>query len=88
MKKSSGSSDVNHVSFNQDFSCIAIGTRSGFSIYNLDPIELRYNSSGEGIGRVEMLYCTSLLALVGSGDQPGSSPRKFKLWNSQNKVLL
>jgi hypothetical protein len=25
---------------------------------------------------------------VGSGDQPGSSPRKFKLWNSKNKVCI
>jgi autophagy-related protein 18 len=47
---------------------------------------MRYNNVGEGIGKIEMLYCTSLLTLVGSGEQPGSSPRKFRLWNSQNKV--
>lgn len=40
------------------------------------------------MGKIEMLYCTSLLALVGSGEQSGSSPRKFKLWNSQNQVNL
>lgn len=33
--------EVNHLSFNQDYSCIAIGLRNGFSIYNLDPIEVR-----------------------------------------------
>lgn len=50
-------------------------------------VQLRYNhSGGEGVGHIEMLYCTSLIALVGSGDQPASSPRKFKLWNSKNKV--
>lgn len=40
------------------------------------------------MGKIEMLYCTSLLALVGSGEQSGSSPRKFKLWNSQNQVVI
>lgn len=47
---------------------------------------MRFQNIGEGIGKIEMLYCTSLLTLVGSGEQPGSSPRKFRLWNSQNKV--
>jgi autophagy-related protein 18 len=85
---------VNHFSFNQNDSCIALETRSGFSIYNLEPIgvriqdililsliippspQMRYNHIGEGIGKIQMLYCTSLLTLVGSGEQPGSSPRK------------
>lgn len=80
--------EVNHLSFNQNSSCIAMGTRNGFSIFNLDPIEMRFNHVGEGLGKIEMLYCTSLLALVGSGEQPGSSPRKFRLWNSQNKEMI
>jgi autophagy-related protein 18 len=99
----SARNEVNHLTFNQDYTCVAIGSRNGFSIYNLDPIQvrridiklktdiliqLRYNNIGEGIGKIEMLYCTSLLALVGSGEQPGSSPRKFRLWNSQNKVRV
>jgi hypothetical protein len=37
-------SDVHHLSFNQDFSCIAVGTRTGFSVYNLDPIEVKIES--------------------------------------------
>lgn len=35
-----------------------------------------------------MFYLSSLLALVGSGDQPGSSPRTFRLWNSLTKVCF
>ena len=35
-------------------------------------VQLRYNNNvGEGVGHIEMLHCTSLIALVGSGDQPG-----------------
>jgi hypothetical protein len=33
-----------------------------------------------------MLYLSSLVALVGSGDQAGSSPRKLQLWNTQKQV--
>jgi hypothetical protein len=32
--------EVNHLSFNQNYSCIALGTKAGFSIYNLDPIDV------------------------------------------------
>jgi autophagy-related protein 18 len=42
----------------------------------------------EGFRIVELLYCTSLLVMVASGDNPGSSPRKLKLWNSQNKDII
>jgi autophagy-related protein 18 len=35
-----------------------------------------------------LLYCTSLLVMVASGDTPGASPRKLKLWNSQNKDTI
>lgn len=75
-------------SFNQDSSCLSKGTETGFSIYNLDPIELRYRDATESIGCVEMLYCTSLVVLIGSGLTPGSSPRKVKLVNTQNKETI
>jgi autophagy-related protein 18 len=32
---------------------------------------------------VEMLFCTSLLALVGAADQPQSSPRKLQIVNTK-----
>jgi len=35
-----------------------------------------------------MLYCTSLLALVGAGDQEGFSPRCLKVWNTKRKASL
>jgi len=31
---------INYFTFNQDFSCIAIGTQFGFKIYYLNPYEL------------------------------------------------
>ena len=34
-------------------------------------------------GIVEMLFCTSLIALVGAADQPSSSPRKLQIVNTK-----
>ena len=34
-------------------------------------------------GIVEMLFCTSLIALVGAADQPQSSPRKLQIMNTK-----
>jgi hypothetical protein len=39
-------------------------------------------------GIVEMLFCTSLLALVGAADQPKSSPRKLQIVNTKVIYLL
>ena len=35
-----------------------------------------------------MLYCTSLIAFVGSGDTPGSSPRRLKLYRGHTKDII
>jgi hypothetical protein len=34
-------------------------------------------------GIVEMLFCTSLIALVGAADQASSSPRKLQIVNTK-----
>jgi hypothetical protein len=36
-----------------------------------------------GIGMAEMLFNTSLLALVGSGHEPHASPRKLQVLNTK-----
>jgi uncharacterized membrane protein len=39
-------------------------------------------------GIVEMLFCTSLIALVGAADQPQSSPRKLQIVNTKVRTPL
>lgn len=49
--------------------CISVGTRRGFSIYNCEPFGKVFQEEIGGVGVAEMLYCTSLVALVGAGEQ-------------------
>ncbi|KAK9448702.1 WD40-repeat-containing domain protein [Limtongia smithiae] len=79
---------LNFVNFNQDFSCISVGTKHGYKIYNCDPFGKCYYKAGGGIAIVEMLFCTSLVALVGIGDQPTLSPRKLHLTNTKRQSTI
>ncbi|KAK9263214.1 WD40-repeat-containing domain protein [Lipomyces tetrasporus] len=86
---------LNFVNFNQDFSCISVGTKHGYKIYNCDPFgqcffkvfRLRSFADG-GIAIVEMLFCTSLVALVGIGDQPSLSPRRLHITNTKRQSTI
>lgn len=79
---------LNFISFNQDGSCIAIGTSLGYKIFNCDPFGKCYTRSDGGIGIVEMLFSTSLIAIAGIGDQPAMSPRRLKIINSKRHSTI
>lgn len=69
------------VSFNQDGSCLVLGTPNGFRVYNCSPFGRFYASTdGGGIGCAEMLFATSLVAVTGAGE---SSPRKLRIVNTR-----
>ncbi|KXS11752.1 WD40 repeat-like protein [Gonapodya prolifera JEL478] len=81
-------SDILFVNFNQDFSCVSVGTRHGYKIYNCDPFGKCYGKTDGGIGIVEMLFSTSLVALVGAGEQPAFSPRRLQLTNTKRQSTI
>jgi len=72
-----------YMSFNQSGTCVAVGTRNGYRIYNCEPFGRNIFSTDGGIGTVRMLFCTSLICLVGAGETPAFSPRRLKLWNTK-----
>ena len=41
-----------------------------------------------GIGIVEMLFCTSLVALVGAGEQAAWSPRRLQINNTKRQSVI
>ncbi|KAG8991877.1 autophagy protein [Tulasnella sp. JGI-2019a] len=81
-------SNMLFANFNQDFTCISVGTKKGYSITNCDPYGRVYTKNDGARGIVEMLFCTSLIALVGAADQPESSPRKLQIVNTKRQSMI
>ncbi|KAL3629755.1 Autophagy-related protein 18b [Castilleja foliolosa] len=99
MANQSSSHPVLCASFNQDNSCFAIGTKDGFKIFDCDTGRLLYERVSFTriwfillvVGAfiiVEMLYRSSLLAIVGAGEQPALSPRRLCLLNTTSGTPL
>ena len=83
MTTNTPSSDIIlYLSFNQDASCFAVGTETGFKIYSSYPLNHCYerNLNG-GIGIIEMLYKSNILGLVGGGTYPKFSKNKLIIWD-------
>lgn len=67
---------------------MSIGTSRGYKIFNCEPFGKCYSRFDGGIGIVEMLFCTSLVAIVGIGDQPSMSPRRLKIINTKRHSTI
>ena len=78
-----------NISFNQDNSCFAISTQTGFIIYETFPFKKRYEKNlGGSIKITEMYYRSNILALVSGGDFPKFDQKKLIIWDdSLNKVI-
>mmetsp|Transcript_22430 Transcript_22430/g.44025 ORF Transcript_22430/g.44025 Transcript_22430/m.44025 type:complete len:523 (-) Transcript_22430:381-1949(-) len=87
-RRGGAENDVLFMGFNQDASCVSIGTKGGYRIFNCQPFGRNIFSTEGGIGIVEMLFSTSLVALVGGGEKPAFSPRHLKLWNSKTASVI
>ncbi|KAF8730143.1 hypothetical protein HU200_017114 [Digitaria exilis] len=86
MASSSARSQIICVSFNQDNSLFSIGTKDGFKIFDACNGRLCYEKNLGGFNIVEMLFGTSLLAIVGTGEQPAMSPRSLCLFNTKKEA--
>ncbi|SPQ20532.1 1b25b404-10fb-44a7-b676-6c46686168ec [Thermothielavioides terrestris] len=72
---------LNFVTFNQDHSCLAVGTAKGFRIYHTDPFSKVFKSDEGRVSLVEMLFSTSLVALV-------LSPRHLVIQNTKRGSII
>jgi len=84
--KSNVNNDILHVSFNQDNTCLAVGTQTGFFVCDTNPLNLRFTRQfDEGIGIVEMLFRCNILALVGGGNRPRYQPNCVMIWDDHQE---
>lgn len=72
---------MNFVTFNQDFSCLAVGTHNGYRIYNCEPFSKVFEQKEGDISIIEMLFSTSLVALI-------LSPRRLVITNTKVRRVL
>jgi len=75
-----------YVNFNQDGSCFAVGTQSGFRILNSNPFKNNFcRDMNGGIGLIEMLNRSNIVALIGGGKSPRYSANKLVLWDDHKQ---
>lgn len=81
--------EILYISFNQDNSCVSIGTELGFKIIKVCPfLDLYYRDMNGGIGIIEMLNQSNILALVGGGKKPKYPNNEFNLWDEEKEKEL
>ncbi|BFZ58996.1 autophagy protein [Savitreella phatthalungensis] len=74
--------------FNQDGSCCVVASDHGFTICSLEPWARIYSHPNGAYKIVQMLFSTSLIALVGLGDQPSLSPRRLQIFNTKRRSMI
>ncbi|KAI9821906.1 MAG: autophagy protein [Pycnora praestabilis] len=72
---------MNFVTFNQDYSHLAVGTSKGFRIYYTDPFSKCFETKEGNIALLEMLFSTSLVALI-------LSPRRLQITNTKRQSTI
>ncbi|KAJ5881309.1 Autophagy-related protein 18 [Penicillium subrubescens] len=72
---------MNFVTFNQDYSYLAVATSKGFRIFTTDPFAKSYETKEGNIAVIEMLFSTSLVALI-------LSPRRLQITNTKRQSTI
>jgi autophagy-related protein 18 len=72
---------MNFVTFNQDYSYLAVATSKGFRIFTTEPFAKSYETKEGNIAVIEMLFSTSLVALI-------LSPRRLQITNTKRQCTI
>ena len=76
-------------SFNQDHTYVALATRTGYVIHSTADGQRYHADDTLGTLRiVEMVFTSSLLCVVGDGDNAALSPRRVKVLDARSRRVL
>ena len=70
------------IGFNQDSSCIALGTSDGFKVFMTDPLKCYFER--KELGRIkiaELLFRNQIVALVGASNNELMPSTKVSIWD-------
>ncbi|AGO85892.1 WD40-repeat containing protein [Pandoravirus salinus] len=77
-----GGNGLLSLKFNQDQSCLAVATTSGFCVWNTEPFTLRYRRDlGAGVGLATVLFRSNIAILAGGGDNPRFQDGRAMVWD-------
>ncbi|KAG6546019.1 hypothetical protein Mapa_012682 [Marchantia paleacea] len=82
MAEQTGGTRVIKAGFNQDHSLVGICTREGAKIFDCDTVSCVYEHTEGAYCLLNMLNRTSLITVVGAGEQPELSPRRLNVINT------
>jgi len=68
-----------YIGFNESYSRICVGTRTGFILYKVDPFDKIFSRDDGGCSIVNVVDDSTLVAVAGSGDHPSNSRRIVRL---------
>ncbi len=75
---------INSLSFNQDISCLSVATDTGFKLYSIaDPFGVFYQNSDAAFLKAELLFNTSLVALLSAQNN-----RKLSIYNTKRLSFI
>lgn len=89
-KDSKNDNPLYYLGFNQGNTHFACGTKDGFLIYCCAPfkLETKRDFQNKGIGIVEMLYRSNILALVGGGQKPAFPNDRVIVWDDRKREVI
>ena len=80
---------INYYNFNEDSSCISIGTKNGFKIILCEPFDSHYEYNfGMGIGIIEIYKSSNILALTGCENNSKFPENKLIIWDDNKKEII
>ncbi|XP_044759943.1 WD repeat domain phosphoinositide-interacting protein 3 [Coccinella septempunctata] len=82
--------DLQYVTFNQDQSCFACATTTGFRIFKCEPLKerLKHDFANGGLGFIEMLFNSNYLAIVGGSERPLYPSNRVQIWEDLTKNVM